>query len=104
METENEREEGLKQVKAFVTTPEHFGIPSKIFFAIIFVAVGIGALVSFWMIIAYLLVLGVPAYRIHKKDPSALAVLKKAVCCRYSYWQAGTSTPRGFIIIKEEDQ
>ena len=102
-EIEQEQEQALKQVKAFSTKTEYFGIPADIVFGIVGFSVVIGAaLHSPLMILVFLCFLGIPSYRIHRNDPFALKVWVKALQRRHNRWCAGRSTPRELIIMKED--
>ena len=103
MEFEKEQQQALKQVKAFATKSEYFGIPADIFYVIIAVSLAIGAAIrSPLIMVVFMLFFGVPAYQIHRHDPSALKVWLKAVKRRHHHWCGGSSTKREFIIIEKE--
>lgn len=104
MDYEQDQEKALRQVKAFATKSDHFGIPSDIFYAIIGFSILAGsALRSPLMIIVFLLFFGVPAYNIHKEDPHALKVWIKAVKRWNSYWCAGKSRSRKYVVLEKEE-
>ena len=98
-----DQQQAFEQVKAFAAKSEYFGIPADIFYAVIGISVAIGAtLRSIVLIMVYLVVLGVPMYRIHQSDPFALKVWIRAMKQRHDRWGAGISTPRELIIINKD--
>ena len=101
---ETEQHQALKQVKAFTAKSEYFGIPADVVYAIVGIALGIGAaLRSPLMILVLMLFFGIPAYRIHRADPFALKVWIAAARRRHDYWQGGRSGKRKLVIIQREE-
>ena len=99
-----EQKQAFKQVKVLTTRDEYFGIPSNIFYNIIAFSVGLGVLLrSPVTAIIFLLVLGVPAYHIHKNDPFAFKIWIRAITRRYGRWCAGCAERRSVTILKKED-
>ena len=102
---ETDKEQAFKQVKAFTTQSEYFGIPADVFYGIVGMSIAIGAVLrSPLIIMVYLVVLGVPMYHIHRSDPHALKIWIRAVKRRHTRWCSGVATPRELIILRKEDK
>ncbi len=103
----NEEKEAFRQAKVFTQKEEYFGIPSKVFYNVVALSVGImvafrstyGLCVS--VIMFFLLI--VPLYHIHKNDPFALVVWKKCLFRKHNRWCAGRSEKRVVNILSKEE-
>ena len=104
MEELNEaQKQAFKQVKVLTSRDEFFGIPSKVFYNVVAISIGLGVLLRSPIVsIVFLGVLGIPAYHIHKNDPFALQIWVRAVTRRYSRWCAGRAERRSLVIIQKE--
>ncbi len=103
----NKDNEAFKQSKVFVQREEYFGIPSKVFYNVF--ALSVGLMVAFrsiygvfvGLIMFFLLI--VPLYHAHKKDPFALVVWKKCLFRGHNRWCAGRSEKRVVNILTKEE-
>ena len=100
----DEQKQAFKQVKVLTKKDDYFGIPSRLFYNIVAVAIGLAVMLHSPLVgVLFLAVLGIPAYRIHRHDPFALQVWLGAVNRRCHRWCAGWAEHRQLYIIQRED-
>ena len=103
-ELNEDQKQAFKQVKVLTSRDEYFGIPSKIFYNIIAFSIGLGVLLRSPLVsIIFLVILGLPAYHIHRNDPFALKIWVRAITRRYGRWCAGRAERRSIIILERKD-
>jgi hypothetical protein len=70
----NDIQDRLRELAVFSAPSMTLGVPSKLFWTIVFLAGGEGAILHWW--IGLLLFIGIyaPMYRAHRTDPNAAAV------------------------------
>lgn len=103
-EQDNAREDyrqGARNRKIFTTTDYVMGLPGN-------VLMGCGAVVGAtfilftWFAALFMALLILPVmYHIHKDDPRALSLWKDAIIERHTSWEAGTTTSRELVILKD---
>ena len=100
-----EENKALKDYDVLTTKEEYLGIPTKLFISIIALSVIVGfAARSVPIGLFLLLVMGIPTYRAHQKDPQAYYIFLRVLWRPADRWCAGqkkNNNRRIYILRKE---
>lgn len=79
----------FRNVKVFTLQGEIMGLPSKLFIMGLGLTLMFGFVVRWWSAPLVAIAFFVPMYQIHKDDPLALEIWRRAMYRHCNYWQAG---------------
>lgn len=101
---QNSREDyrqGARNRKVFTTTEFSLGLPNNVLMGCGAVLLGTFVLFTWYATIIMGLVLMPVMFHIHKDDPRALTLWKDVMLQRYNSYEAGTSTRRQLVVLKD---
>ena len=94
----------FRNVKVLTMEDEIWGLPAKIFMMGMALVASFSFIMFWWAGILVGIVYFVPMYEIHKEDPRAFEVWRRALIRSHNYWQAGRQKPTRLVILSRYNQ